>query len=376
MVSCVKEPEVDFEIEVLNCTSPYQVKLTNTSNHYQASNWIINGTLNSNENPIVLMQEGELQRVKLVLENRSKVNSLEKSFFPEYYYQTPSSSFTYDYSNCLNHRSVRFINTSSGYIDNYYWEFGDGAISTNKNPQYEYSIDGSYLVKLNVIRCNDTVRFERIVLIDSSLVVPEADFVLEDADYNVGGNEILAGSYVKFVNSSRYAKNYTWIFHDGQTSTAEHGYKLFDFPGEYQVKLNSSCNGLSDSMIKTYNVRYPERMRVNRIEVSNYLWFSTLDIDERPDIYIRLLEKNSVIFNSSVDNNVNENETPSWNLNKTIDDMYDWSGIQVFEKVEGQDVLLSTINFLPVNFFGNGVYSPVIVSSNNGYSVRIEVDWL
>ena len=49
--------------------------------------------------------------------------------------------------------TVSFTNTSSdndGDIESYFWEFGDGSTSTEANPVYAYSEEGTYDVTLTV----------------------------------------------------------------------------------------------------------------------------------------------------------------------------------------------------------------------------------
>jgi hypothetical protein len=46
--------------------------------------------------------------------------------------------------------SVTFINTSNDFANTYYWDFGDGHISTEENPVHHYTVPGTFTVQLTV----------------------------------------------------------------------------------------------------------------------------------------------------------------------------------------------------------------------------------
>lgn len=46
--------------------------------------------------------------------------------------------------------TVNFVDKSSSEVDDWYWDFGDGVTSTDKNPTHTYTTKGKYTVKLSV----------------------------------------------------------------------------------------------------------------------------------------------------------------------------------------------------------------------------------
>jgi PKD repeat protein len=65
--------------------------------------------------------------------------------------QTPDVKFNYSDTNLL----VNFTDQSGGIFSNFwYWDFGDGAISYEQNPQHTYDTSNSYVVTF--IACNNT----------------------------------------------------------------------------------------------------------------------------------------------------------------------------------------------------------------------------
>jgi PKD repeat protein len=63
--------------------------------------------------------------------------------------RAPTADFTYSSEG----RLVVFIDTSTDPDSDplsYHWDFGDGGISTEKNPAHTYAINGTYVISLNV----------------------------------------------------------------------------------------------------------------------------------------------------------------------------------------------------------------------------------
>jgi len=63
----------------------------------------------------------------------------------------PVANFSFTPSNPTNLDTIQFTDLSSdldGFITNYTWNFGDGAISYEKNPEYRYVNDGTYNITL------------------------------------------------------------------------------------------------------------------------------------------------------------------------------------------------------------------------------------
>ena len=74
-------------------------------------------------------------------------------------YPLPSADFDTDVSPCVN-TEFTFINNSENGSE-YFWDFGDGNMSTEQAPSYSYTNAGQYIVELiteSVQGCRDTVR--------------------------------------------------------------------------------------------------------------------------------------------------------------------------------------------------------------------------
>jgi len=115
--------------------------------------------------------------------------------------------------------TVQFYNRSTS-ADTYMWEFGDGGVSSEKEPEYTYRQPGEYNVKLTIYGPGGTSEKEdvTVTVFDS----PTAYFEV------VPGLVKIPGQQVSFLNRSTDAVSCLWNLGDGNTSTA------FSFMYEYQ----------------------------------------------------------------------------------------------------------------------------------------------
>ncbi|MBL4703966.1 MAG: gliding motility-associated C-terminal domain-containing protein [Flavobacteriales bacterium] len=98
---------------------------------------------------------------------------------------------------------IYFVNTSVG-ADTYFWDFGDGSISTDMDPSHTYADPGSYevcLIVMNSFGCADT-------LCQFMTIIPaEIRFPSIISPNNDGANDFLAFEYLEF-----YPNNELTIF--------------------------------------------------------------------------------------------------------------------------------------------------------------------
>jgi PKD repeat protein len=128
-------------------------------------------------------------------------------------------------------RKVQFHDMSIGPIEFYYWNFGDGRFSKQKNPVITYSENGIYPVSLTVIDSNQTCLDIAFKEIQVGSVDCSADF-----EY-----------YIDSLNTTAFFRNRNigkttevlWIFGDGSYSTDLNPKHKFPAPGYYLVSLNT-----------------------------------------------------------------------------------------------------------------------------------------
>ncbi|WKN29559.1 PKD domain-containing protein [Porifericola rhodea] len=119
----------------------------------------------------------------------------------------------------------------------YFWDFGDGTSSTEKDPgEHTYETHGQYYVTLTVSKNGCSQEYEEYVVID---IDPDLPFVEFEADFHAGCGPLT----VTFTNESNYVdpSTFQWDFGDGTgTSSAEHPVHTYTQPGKYSVKLEAT----------------------------------------------------------------------------------------------------------------------------------------
>lgn len=145
---------------------------------------------------------------------------------------------------------VQFISGGGIFINQWYWDFGDGTTSNQQNPSHTYTEPGTYDIMLVVkslwsVECNDTLIIPKKIKVRQ----PHADFYSTDLS-------ACAPSLVNFHDLSVDADNYLWDFGDGTTSTNVNPSHIYNTPGNFNVKLvTSSSLGCSDSILYEHYIQ-------------------------------------------------------------------------------------------------------------------------
>ena len=155
----------------------------------------------------------------------------------------PRASFTVNPNDVCAFQAVQFTDKSTGNVDQWLWQFGDGGTSTSQNPSYQYQDTGYFSVTLIVWSntCPDTIRLNNIVHIKP----PIAAFTV-----NRGcGNKFR----IDFLNVSIGATAWSWDFGDGTTSTQQNPSHVYASIGNYEVTLtvtNGTCNNQTTQAVQ------------------------------------------------------------------------------------------------------------------------------
>ena len=136
---------------------------------------------------------------------------------------------------------------STGTIDQYNWDFGDGNLSNDSDPSHTYALPGNYQVELEVISLEGC----------SSLNTKQVE-VYHRSTPAFEMENVCFGEEVSFVNNTLIAEGnvtYLWDFGDGSTSTDINPTYLYNNPGDFDISLQvTSNNGCVDQLIKTVSV--------------------------------------------------------------------------------------------------------------------------
>lgn len=194
-----------------------------------------------------------------------------------------------------NNNKVTFINQSYGNINSYLWNFGDGSVSTEVNPYYQYATEGEYLVTLEISTTDSCQsRFEMWVWVGN---------YFNDSALNALFIPEIIGNTVFFHDQSTgEIWNWYWDFGDGSNSTSQHPIHIYETLDIFYVTLGVA-NGYA---VRTFTMEInltdgtfqgffgeDAATSVTKIKENNY-------INCVPNPFTNEL---SVIFNSSVSSN-------------------------------------------------------------------------
>ncbi len=160
----------------------------------------------------------------------------------------PFSSF--DFVNSCSEKYTKRFTDKSLQAQSYFWKFGDGNTSTQKDPVHTYSTPGSYLVELTVFNdsCQHTSR-KTVLVVDEKASFSHQRYVCK------GSNVLFNSQGIKNANISTWL----WDFGDGTHSTdSVFTNHVYTAPGDYVVKLTiTDILGCVDARTDTITVYGP-----------------------------------------------------------------------------------------------------------------------
>lgn len=166
------------------------------------------------------------------------------------------ADFDFTIPDCL-HDPVQFTDHSKGNVTRWFWDFGDGAISNEKNAQHVYTSGGTKQVSLVIETekgCRDTI--SKTV----SLPVERRDFTWNTS--------FCLSHPVQFVDlSKKDVTKWFWDFGDGSTSNEQHPLHVYTNNDPKQVTLVVETEkGCLYTISKTVD-NLPPELRIDSIHV-------------------------------------------------------------------------------------------------------------
>ncbi len=172
------------------------------------------------------------------------------------------ASFTYEQT----YNTIEFTDTSTGNVDEWYWDFGDGNHSYEQNPIHTYHTAGTYIVTLYTSNQYQYDTFATTVTITQVLTPPEVYFTPN----NLNVISPTLPYTVNFTNLSTpaFGCTYNWLI-DGTSYTTTDATHSFATYGMYDVGLTVT-NALGSSTRS-----YTDAIKITRkgktfYEVINY----------------------------------------------------------------------------------------------------------
>ncbi len=156
-----------------------------------------------------------------------------------------------------NHLKLQFTDKSSGTINGWHWDFGDGTVSGDQNPVHTFPYDGNYKVCLTAYdagspsTCSD-IKCDSIELKVISDCKASFEYVLDSMNQNPNTFFFTDQSYGN-------ANDFRWTFDDGAVEYRRNVVHQFTTPGTHQVcqiikrfeQGNLLCSDSSCTLIST-----------------------------------------------------------------------------------------------------------------------------
>jgi len=149
--------------------------------------------------------------------------------------------FFYPYDSVNTGLTYQFEDGSNGNPDSWYWDFGDGASSTEQNPVHTFSTTGEYQVCLTISNSQDscTSSFCQTVWVEDD---PGGFDCQSWFTYNLLPDSAGNSNIVEFqaFTTSQYATAFYWDFGDGTTGEGQTVNHTYAQQGMYQVLLTAT----------------------------------------------------------------------------------------------------------------------------------------
>jgi len=163
--------------------------------------------------------------------------------------------------------TVTFSDLSTGGVDSWAWDFGDGGTSSAQSLSHTYNTAGIYTVKLTVTGPGGTDENVKTNYITVS-TPPPAPIAEFSALPRSGG----APLFVNFSNMSTGGMTYSWNFGDSEISADRDPWHEYSAAGSYTVSLTVTGPGGQDTETKADFITVTELYQAGVTEIATGIY--------------------------------------------------------------------------------------------------------
>lgn len=238
-------PRIDFKADKTVTGVGRYIRFTDLSTN-DPTTWVWDfgdGTTGTGNAPDHAYKQIGVYDVTLTASNQYTSASLTKKQYIAVV-NIPRANFAADKTKGSGPFTVYFTDLSGGNPTGWSWEFGDGGMSSDRNPSHTYAENGIYTVSMTASNANgqDTETKVDYIVVRKG---PVADFVVDE---RIGKAPFI----VKFKDTSRGTPTkWLWEFGDGTASSEQNPVHVYKYEGAYDVRLTVWNNEGSDSAYKT-----------------------------------------------------------------------------------------------------------------------------
>lgn len=253
------EPLADFQLPTVTqlCTNQAYI-LTNSSLYDPESNpswqWFQESTpITAEQNMITTFENGNDQTITL----RASIPGCFSETTKTISNVQVGPAVDFSVNNGCQNDVITFTNATEGSVTSYLWSFGDGNNSTEVDPEYSYSTNGSFTVSLtanNELGCSNTI--SKLVQIYSQ---PQPNFSLALPPFSCAGSPSQFTDLTPPMTDSNIA-SWAWKFGDAPqgTSTLKNPTYTYAQADDYTVSLEVTTNfGCTNAIEKSVTISQP-----------------------------------------------------------------------------------------------------------------------
>lgn len=264
-ITIYNQPVSVFSLPAVNpfCTNQEYI-FTNTSSFDTASNptweWSLNGNVISNSKDLLTQfSTTSSQQIKL----KSLIPGCENESIQNVNTILQGPTVDFNAANGCQESPLNFVNTSTGTVTGYTWNFGDGNQSSLVNPTNTFLQHGNFDVVLtatNAAGCENS-KTKSITIYSK----PQTNFSIDLPPFSCSGSASQFNDLTPPLTDSNITA-WTWNFGDAAngTSSQRNPTYVYGLAADYQVSLETSTNfGCTNSVQKTVTISTPPAVGFN-----------------------------------------------------------------------------------------------------------------